>query len=246
MSLGIVGNGRRSLVRVLEVDPELAAGLSEEDRRRATKYLLARTTTIPAGRWEPARDCPPQEPGSLGMLVVDGILARRVDVGGASSLELLGPGDIVHPWEEEPNGDMPRATSWNALTTTEVGWLDHEFGLMAARWPAIITQLMCRTMQRANCLACHLAISHIVGVETRLLQLLTHMSERFGRVTVDGVLIPIPLTNEMLGAIIGARPPSVSTGLRKLAWDAELVRRPDGAWLLRPDALATAGITAGA
>jgi CRP/FNR family cyclic AMP-dependent transcriptional regulator len=238
MTLSLATSTRRSFVRVLEVDPELGSGLSEEERRRATKYLLARATTLPAGDWDPVVGCPPQEPGSLGMLVVEGLLARRVDVCGASALELLGPGDIARPWdgEDEP-ADTARTSSWKALSTTEVAWLDHEFGLVASRWPEILPALIRCTVQRANRLACHLAISHVVGVESRILQLLAHMAERWGRVTVDGVLIPIPLTNEMLGAIIGARPPSVSTGLRKLAGGGALVRRPDGTWLLHTGAV---------
>jgi CRP-like cAMP-binding protein len=237
-TLNFAASGHRSFVRVLEVDPELAAGLTEEERRRASKHLLARVTTLPAGRWDLARDCPPQGAGSLGMLVVDGLLGRRVTVRGGSSLELLGAGDITRPWEgdREPD-DAPRSASWSVLSTTEAAWLDDEFARVAARWPEITAQLIRRATQRASRLACQLAISHVVGVEIRVLRLLGHMAERWGRVTPEGVLVPIPLTNEMLGWLIGARPPSISTALQKLAHAELLVRGPDGSWLLRDHAV---------
>ena len=248
--LDLAATGRRSFVRVLEVDPEFAVGLNEEESRLASKYLLARTTTLPAGQWD-ARDCPRQDGRALGMLIIDGLLARRVDIAAesamrgqgsvavGSSLELLGSGDVARPWDgdDEPGGGL-RTTSWSVLCTTEVAWLDDEFAQVASRWPEITAHIVRRAVQRAGNLACHLAISHIVGVESRILLLLAHMSERWGRVTPGGVLVPVPLTNEMLGTIIGARPPSVSTALRKLAVAGALERRPDGTWMLNREALA--------
>ena len=229
---------RRSFVRLLELDPELAAGLSEEEARRAMKYLVARTTHVPAGSWEPEHEFLPEEPRSLGLLIVDGLLTRRVEVRGGSSLELLGPGDLIRPWDADRTPeDVMRTASWCALGATEVAWLDHEFAALCAHWPEVGANLLKRTMQRTCALACHLAISHIVGVELRILRLLGHLAERWGRVTRMGVLVPVPLTNEMIGTIIGARPPSVSTALRKLLRADLVVRRPDGTWLLHHQAV---------
>ena len=238
MTRALAANRRRSFVRVIEVDPELAAGFSKEERRRAGRHLLARTTTLLAGEWDPLRDCPPQHEGALGMLVVEGLLARRVRVRDATSLELLGPGDVTRPWESDRESEHALHTvSWSSLGITEVAWLDHEFAHMAARWPEIAAQLVRRSLERVTSLACHLAISHMVGVEARILCLLDHLAERWGRVTPQGVLVPVPLTNEMLGAMIGARPPSVSTALGKLARAGSLVRRHDGTWLLHHHAV---------
>lgn len=233
MAFDLVSSRRKSFVRLLEVDPELASGLAEEEAARASKYLLARTTTIPAGGWEPLHDCTRQDSKTLGMLVIDGLLTRRVDVRGGSSLELIGPGDVIRPWDgDRAPDDVMRTTSWTALCSTEVAWLDDEFALVAARWPEVAAGLIRRCMQRTSSLSCHLAISHIVGVEMRILRLLGHLAERWGRVTRDGVLVPVPLTNEMVGTIIGARAPSVSTALGKLSQADLVVRRPDGSWLL--------------
>jgi hypothetical protein len=47
--------------------------------------------------------------------------------------------------------------------------------------------------------------------------------------------VPLALTHRILGQLVGARRPTVSTALSELAEREELVRRPDGSWLLRGD-----------
>jgi hypothetical protein len=68
-----------------------------------------------------------------------------------------------------------------------------------------------------------------------------------GRVSGDGVILPLALTHRMLGQIVGARRPTVSSALSELAARGELARRPDGSWLLSgnpPDSEALAPRTA--
>ena len=48
-------------------------------------------------------------------------------------------------------------------------------------------------------------------------------------------MIPLALTHRILGQLVGARRPTVSTALSELAERDELVRRADGSWLLRGD-----------
>jgi hypothetical protein len=47
--------------------------------------------------------------------------------------------------------------------------------------------------------------------------------------------VPLALTHRILGQLVGARRPTVSTALSELAERQELVRRGDGSWLLRGD-----------
>jgi len=54
-------------------------------------------------------------------------------------------------------------------------------------------------------------------------------------VSGDGVVVPLALTHRILGQLVGARRPTVSTALSELADRQELVRRGDGSWLLRGD-----------
>lgn len=249
--------GRQTYVRVLEADPELAGGLDDEVVRRIRKVLLGRAISLGPGPWDPGREAR-QPPGSLGLLVIDGLLAQRFTLAGGSALELLGPGDIVQPWDldvdaddVDVDADGPGAgtgagadtggadapagleRSWIVIRPTELASLDNEFAAAAARWPEITVQLFRRATQRTSSLACYLAISHEVGVEQRIRHLLAYLSERWGRVTPDGVLLPVPLTNEMIGCMVGARPPSISTALRKLALSGEVARYSDGSWVVR-------------
>lgn len=51
----------------------------------------------------------------------------------------------------------------------------------------------------------------------------------------DGVVVPIPLTHELLASIVGARRPSVTTALRSLREEGLVERCEDGSWLLHGD-----------
>jgi hypothetical protein len=62
--------GRRSFVRLLEVDPEFAVDLDEQESGLASKYLLARSATLPGGQWDPAREPPRQSARALGVLMM--------------------------------------------------------------------------------------------------------------------------------------------------------------------------------
>ena len=72
-------------------------------------------------------------------------------------------------------------------------------------------------------------------MDRRLKALFWHLAERWGRVSGDGVIVPLALTHRILGQLVGARRPTVSTALSELAERDELTRRPDGSWLLRGD-----------
>ena len=72
-------------------------------------------------------------------------------------------------------------------------------------------------------------------MDRRLKALFWHLAERWGRVSGDGVIVPLALTHRILGQLVGARRPTVSTALTELAEREELTRRPDGSWLLRGD-----------
>jgi hypothetical protein len=58
------------------------------------------------------------------------------------------------------------------------------------------------------------------------------LAGRWGRVTAEGTLIPLPLTHRMLAQLVGARRPTVSTVCGELARQREVRRRPDATWLL--------------
>jgi CRP-like cAMP-binding protein len=91
-------------------------------------------------------------------------------------------------------------------------------------------------MERTHMLAFQHVASHIPGLKGRLLALFLAMADRWGRVTRDGLLIPLQLRHATLGELVGASRPSVSTALGQLAREGS-VERGAGGWLLPRRAL---------
>jgi hypothetical protein len=46
------------------------------------------------------------------------------------------------------------------------------------------------------------------------------------------VIVGLTLSHRLIGALVGARRPTVSTAIARLASDGRVVRRSDGCWLL--------------
>jgi hypothetical protein len=57
------------------------------------------------------------------------------------------------------------------------------------------------------------------------------LAESWGKVTSAGTLLPLHFTHEALGAMVGARRPTVTLALGELADSGAVVQR-DGGWLL--------------
>lgn len=231
-----LGSGRRSesdAIRLLDADPDLGAFLTAERRPDATEALQVRTQSLGVGAWDVSR-LRHLGGGHVGLLLLEGVIARDVIVADHVSAELLGPGDLLRPWGD-PGGDslLPVQVEWWVLSPARVAVLDRNFALRSARWPEITAALLQRQSERALRLATQQAISQLTRVDRRLLALFWHLAERWGRMGADGVVVPLALTHRILGQLIGARRPTVSTALGELADRGELLRRRDGSWLLR-------------
>jgi CRP/FNR family transcriptional regulator, cyclic AMP receptor protein len=223
------------VVRVLEVDPDLAEGLDEESESLARAAAVARVDLLETGEWNGADDYP-QHAGHLGLLILDGLLARTVEVGNRSCVELLGPGDFLRPWVlVAVHSSIPLDSHWTVVERTRVAVLDRRFAGTMARFPEVAGTILDRVMARSRWLTFHLAVCHLKRIETRLLVVLWHFADRWGRVGPDGVTVPIRVTHHMLAGVIGAQRPSVTTALGALRRDGLVERRPDGTWLLHGD-----------
>ena len=82
-----------------------------------------------------------------------------------------------------------------------------------------------------RCLTFHLAVTRLNRVDVRLLVTLWFPAERWGRVTAEGVLLPLRLTHQILAQLIGARRPSVTTAVGELTAAGLGSRSPDGSWV---------------
>jgi CRP/FNR family transcriptional regulator, cyclic AMP receptor protein len=222
-------------VRLLEADPDLGSLLSDSRRADAERELVVRTHRLGVGPWDVSR-LSGASADHVGLLILDGVLARELVVADHVSAELLGPGDLVRPWQVSGRSSLlPVDALWSVLSTLTVAVLDRRFAVEAARYPELTAALFDRLSERSLRLATTQAISQLTRVDRRLKALFWHLAERWGRVTGDGVVVPLALTHRILGQLVGARRPTVSTALSELAERHELTRRPDGSWLLRGD-----------
>ena len=222
-------------IRLLEADPELGALLSPPRRAEAERELVVRTHRLSVGPWDVSR-LAGASADHVGLLVLDGVISRELVVADHVSAELLGPGDLVRPWQgASAAGLLPVQAIWSVLSTVTLAVLDRRFAAEAARYPEITAALFDRLGERSLRLATTQAISQLTRVDRRLKALFWHLAERWGRVSGDGVVVPLALTHRILGQLVGARRPTVSTALADLADREELQRRPDGSWLLRGD-----------
>jgi hypothetical protein len=228
-------NRQADSIHLLEADPDLGALLSDARRAEAERELVVRTHRLPIGPWDISR-LSSASADHVGLLILDGVLARELLVADQISVELLGPGDLVRPWQGTTRATLlPVDAMWSVLSTLTVAVLDRRFAAEAARYPEISAALFDRLGERSLRLATTQAISQLTRVDRRLKALFWHLAERWGRVSGDGVVVPLALTHRILGQLVGARRPTVSTALSELAERAELVRRADGSWLLRGD-----------
>jgi hypothetical protein len=216
------------VVRVGAVDPELLGGLDPAVARRLARTLVTELVHLERG----ARvDVGIQAAGGFGMLLLDGVVARSVQLGTRSSIELLGAGDIVRPWQDEHAiGSLPGAVAWVVMEPARLALLDADFVASAARHPAIFDELAGRLVQRSHALADRLAIAQIPRLEARMLALLWHLADRWGRRSPSRVSISLRLGHGTLANLACAQRPSVSVALRNLCAAGRIARRPEGGW----------------
>jgi len=221
-------------VRVFDEAPELLQQLDNGDAA-TLRQLTTKMIRLEPGVWQ-LRFQNGELRGNLGLLVLDGLLTRQVVIGEATCAELLGGGDILRPWTEIESGiaSIASESRWQIVMPTRVAILNARFALQIARWPDVTAAIIDRVVQRARWLSFHLAVCHIVGVELRLLIVLWHFADRWGRMTGSGVKLPLPLSHGLLAGIVGARRPTVSTALGALR-DQGLVERIESGWLLHGD-----------
>lgn len=218
-------------VRVLDADLSLGSGLSDDELAMARRYAVADVVELRRGTYTPS-DLFDGE-GLLGLIVLDGLLIRRVAVGDRHCGELVGEGAVLRPWDDfGQNAPLPVDVSWRVLRETRLALLDRRFLATIVHWPALIETFTARATERAHTLAFNVAVHCLRHVHLRLLVLLWHLADRFGHVTPAGTLVPLALSHADLAELVGAQRPSVSVALKRLA-DSGLIRRaPDNGWLL--------------
>ena len=217
-------------VWLLEADPELATGVPPDEAAMLARVTAPVLRLEPAIRWA----LPPLPDATPGLLVLDGLLSRRVRLGGRSGLELLGAGDLVRPWQRDAHSPtIPRSADWRVREPVTAAVLEPRVMEAIARTaPAALTELLARPVRRAHALCARLAIVQMPRLEDRLLALFWHLADRWGRVDRDGVLLPLHLSHATLAELVAAQRPSVSIALKQLTEERRVARGPAGGWRL--------------
>lgn len=218
-------------VALLKVDGQLGHGLTGSERDLAERALVAPAMRLPAGPWDPA---PLAHHGrsAFGLILVAGTVSQTLTIGGRATSHLFGPGDVLRPWADSTVACPGAArTSWTVLAPAVVALFDRRLIGLAARWPSVLVELAIRSTRQMNRLSLQVAIARIPRIDDRLLVVFWRIAQRWGRVTPEGVLIPLPLTHETIASLVAASRPPVSTALAQLSRDGLLRRTRDG-WLM--------------
>jgi hypothetical protein len=215
-------------VLVFAADPDLLAGVDARSADLLRHRATARQLTVHPGPWTPPL-CDAQT--TAGFLILDGLIVRTLRLGGRPCPELLGPGDLLRPWDA-PRGSLGAEAFYVARERTTLAVLDAQFMTLTSRWPSITVALLSRAADRSRSLASTLAIAHIRRSDDRLEACLWHLSDRFGHVTPAGVHVPLRLTHELLAQLTCMRRPTASTALGRLCASGRIARCEGGTWLL--------------
>ena len=168
--------------------------------------------------------------------MLDGFILRSVTLAGRTYPELVGPGDLLRPWETPQDArTLPSHCSWRVLAPTVIAVLGRRFAGVVGRYPTVVANLIGRTTSRSRGLALTLALVQVRHAETRLLLLLWNLADRWGRMTPEGAVVPIPLTHQILAHLVCLQRPTASAALQRLRRSGRVDRAEDGGWLLRGD-----------
>lgn len=212
--------------------PDLVAAVAAARRPQALAATRAVVLEVGLGPW--AAEALRAPSGHFGLLVLEGLLSREVRVGHRSCVELLGAGDLLRPWDTLTEGSIIVVDArWTVQSALRLAVLDRAFALRVAPFPEITAALMHSLMRRSRWLAFHLAVCHLPQLELRLRVVFWHLADRWGRVTPDGVVVPLRLTHELIGGLVGARRAPVTRALGRLHEAGVLERRGEAEWVLR-------------
>jgi hypothetical protein len=219
-------------IRVFDADPDLLADLEPPLAEFLRNRGIADSIILDEGPWTPPAEAE-LGPGSVGLLVIDGLLSRNVRFDGLESPELMGAGDLLRPWDDATGvGSLEFDTAWRVLERATVALLDERFARQMCRFPGLTPRLLGRAIERSRYLSFQLAIAHVRRAEPRVLMLLWHLADRWGRVTPQGVVVPLRLTHATIARLVCMRRPTVSATLMRLVRTGELARNADGTWML--------------
>lgn len=224
--------GEITIAPLLDLDPGLGHALTPALHDQVRPWLVVPVWPLRRGPWPSNLT---SSPGTMGLLLLDGVVTRSARLGRVAYPELLGVGDLIRPWEAGGiSGPLAVHVDWQVIEPARVAVLDQRFAALVGRWPEIVDELVGRAMHRADELDLQLAIAQLPLLELRLHALMWHVAGRWGVPGDDGVLIPVRLTHSLLSALVLGRRSSTSRAINALERRGLLEQTPGG-WTLRGD-----------
>ncbi|MBV9805753.1 MAG: Crp/Fnr family transcriptional regulator [Solirubrobacterales bacterium] len=170
---------------------------------------------------------------AFGAAVLEGLVMNSMRIGEQAGIQLLGPGDLLVPRSDLLPAWLADFESHSA-GLVRLGLFGNELLAAAYRWPRVLQGLYACIGDQIQRLTAQLVICQLPRVDDRVLAMLWLLSESWGHVTPSGIRLPLTVTHETLGALVGAARPTVTLALGKLADDGAIVHQDSGWLLLRP------------
>ena len=170
---------------------------------------------------------------AFGAAVLEGLVMNAMRIGEQAGIQLLGPGDLLVS-RSELSPDWLADFECKSAGQVRLGLFGNELLAAAYRWPRVLQGLYACLGEQMQRLTAQLIICQLPRVEDRVLAMLWLLSESWGHVTPTGIRLPLSLTHDTLGALVGAARPTVTLALGKLADDGAIVHQDSGWLLLKP------------
>jgi len=165
--------------------------------------------------------------------VVEGMVVQTLQIGEQSGVQLLGPGDLlIQPGAASPS--WLEQVEFRLPGPARIAMLGDGFLGVARRAPRLISALYECVADQMQRVTGQLVICRLPPVDERVLAIMWLLAESWGQVTPGGVRLPLALTHETLGAMVGARRPTVTLALRKLTQEGSILHQDSGWLLLEP------------
>lgn len=183
--------------------------------------------------------CREGEPaGAVVHLIESGAVSVSVTArsGRRATIQVLGVGDLlgVEAFEDEPATRPDGSAEARALVDARVLSISTaDLRVAMARSPDVAGRVRSALAARVRSLERHVARMQTLPVRERLRSMLSELAEDHGREVPGGVLVDLPLSQELLASLIGATRESVNRALSDLQGRGHVGRRT-GRYLLPP------------
>jgi hypothetical protein len=197
---------------LLEVDPELPRVIGWRAAAELGEEPILPVLSVPSGPWlPPDREALGDE--TLALVVLDGLLVAE-----PAPDRVLGPGDVIVPWEP--------GVRWTACTPLRLAVLGTRFSVALRAWPAAAARLLARA-------SAGWAPSAPGTAAERVLSLLWRIAARWGTTHGDAVALPRALDVRAVSALLALSEADVTKAVGEAVSHGTLVPRDGPGWLLR-------------